>query len=96
MTIVFKFLCPMAPFDIFNNMSLEELPKQLQCLVASHLRTKVVVASQEIMQVIHSLRSCKAPIIVTEMCPVPPQRHASSEEFNRFIPLQNRETYMEV
>lgn len=92
MAVVFKVLCPMASFDIFDDMGLEELPEQLQGLVASHLWSKVVVGPQKLMQVIDSLGSCKTPIIVAEVCPVPPQWHASTEEFNGLIPLNNRET----
>lgn len=92
MAIVFKVLCPMASFDVFNDMGLEELPEQLQRLVASHLGPKVVVASQQLVQIINSLGSCETAIIVAEVCPVPFQRHASTEEFNGFIPLQNKET----
>lgn len=44
MAVVFKVFCPMASFDIFDDMGLEELSKQLQSLIAGHLRPKVVVA----------------------------------------------------
>lgn len=96
MAIVFKVLCPMASLDVFNDMGLEELPEQLQSLVASHLGPEVVVAPQQLMQIIHSLGSRKAPIIVAEVCPVPSQRHTSTEELNSFIPLHNREKYIRV
>lgn len=92
MTIVFKFFCSVPSFNIFHHVSLEELPQKLQSLVPGHLRTKVVVASQEVMEVIHRLRSREAPVVAAEVCPVPPERHASSEKFNGFIPLQSRET----
>ena len=95
MAIVFKVLCPMASFDVFNDMGLEELFEQLQSLIASHLRPKVVVAPQQLMQIIHSLRSCETPVIVAEVCPVPSQRHASTEQFNGFIPLHNMKTLLD-
>lgn len=89
MATVFKVLCPVASLDIFNDMGLEELPEELQCLAASHLRPKVVVAPQKIVQVIHSLGSCETAVIITEVRPVTSQRHASTEELNGFIPLYN-------
>lgn len=95
MAIVFKVLCPMASFDVFNDMGLEELFEQLQSLIASHLRPKVVVAPQQLMQIIHSLGSCETPVIVAEVCPVPSQRHASTEQFNGFIPLHNMKTLLD-
>lgn len=92
MAIVFKVLCPMASFDVFNDMSLEEFPEQLQSLVASHLRSKVVVVPQQLMQIIHSLRSCETAVIAAEICPVPFKRHASTKKSDGFIPLCDRET----
>lgn len=92
MPIVFKFFCSVPSFNIFYHVSLEELPQKLQSLVPGHLRTKVVVASQEVVEVIHRLRSREAPVVAAEVCPVPPERHASSEKFNGFIPLRSRET----
>lgn len=88
MTVVFKLFCPMSSLDVLHDMSLEELPQELQSLVASHLRTKVVVVSQEIMEVIHRLGSRETPVVVAEICPVPSEGHASSKKFDRFIPLQ--------
>lgn len=49
-----------------------------------------MVASQEVMEVVQRLGSREAPVVAAEMCPVPPERHASSEKFNRFIPLQKQ------
>lgn len=92
MTIVFKLFCSMPSFDIFHHVSLEELPQELQSLVPGHLRAKVVVAPQEVMEVIHSLRSREAPVVAAEMRPVPPERHSPSEEFDGFIPLQSTAT----
>lgn len=48
-----------------------------------------MVAPQEVVEVIHRLRSCEAPVVAAEVRPVPPERHASSEKFDGFIPLQN-------
>lgn len=87
-TVVFKFLCSMPSFDVFHDVSLEELPQELQSLVASHLGTKVVVASQKVVEVVHRLGSRETPVVAAEMCPVPPERHASAEKLNCFIPLQ--------
>lgn len=87
MAIVFKVLCPVASFYVFNDMGLKELPEQLQRLVASHLGSKVVVVPQQVMQIINSLRSSETAVIVAEVCPVPSQWHVFTEKFNGFIPL---------
>ena len=94
MAIVFKVLCPVASFDVFDYMSLEELPEQLQSLVTSHFGPKVVIAPQQIVQIIDSLSSCETAIIGAEVRPVPSQRQASTEQFNGFIPLQRWETHV--
>lgn len=73
-------------------MSLEELLEQLQSLVAGHLRPKVGVAPEQLVQIIHGLRSGETPVVVAEVRPVPPKRHPSTEEFDRFIPLYPRDT----
>lgn len=87
LSIVFKVLCPMATLDVFNDMGFEELPEQLQRLVTGHLRPKVVVAPQELMQEVHGLGSGETPVVAAKMCPVAPQRHASTEELDGLVPL---------
>lgn len=92
MAIVLKVLCPMAAFDIFNHMGLEELSKQLQGLVAGYLRTKVVIVPQKIMQIIHSLGSREAAVIAAKVCPMPSKWHATTKKSDSFIPLHNSKT----
>lgn len=87
MAAVFKVVCTVAPFDIFYHMSFEELLEQLKSLVPSHIRSKVAVVSEQLMQIIHSFRSSETAVIVTKVCPMPSKRHTSSEKFNGFIPL---------
>lgn len=90
MAVVFKVLRPVAPLDVFNDVGFEELPEQLQRLVTGHLGPKVAVAPQELVQEVHSLGSGEAPVVAAEMCPVAPQRHASTEELDGFVPLYER------
>lgn len=90
MAVVFKVLRPVAPLDVFDDMGFEELPEQLQRLVTGHLGPKVAVAPQELVQEVHSLGSGETPVMAAEMCPVAPQRHASAEELDGFVPLSER------
>lgn len=90
LSIVFKVLCPVASLDVFDDVGFQELPEQLQRLVTGHLRPKVVVAPQQLVQVVHSLGSSETPVEAAEMCPVAPQRHASTEELDGFVPLWER------
>jgi len=87
---VLKVLRPVASFDVFDDVGLEELPEQLQSLVARHLGPKVVVAPQQLVQIVHGLGSREAALVVAEVRPVPPQRHSSAEQFNGFIPLREK------
>lgn len=90
MAVVFKVLRPVAPLDVFDDMGFEELPEQLQRLVTGHLGPKVAVAPQELVQEVHSLGSGETPVMAAEMRPVAPQRHASAEELDGFVPLSER------
>lgn len=90
MAVVFKVLRPVAPLDVFDDMGFEELPEQLQRLVTGHLGPKVAVVPQELVQEVHSLGSGETPVMAAEMCPVAPQRHASAEELDGFVPLSER------
>lgn len=96
LSTVFKVLCPVATLDVFDHVGFEELPEQLQRLVTAHLRPKVVVAPQELVQVVHSLGAGETPVVASEMCPVAPQRHASTEELDGFVPLCERAHIEEV
>lgn len=90
LAVVIKVLRAVAPLDIFDDVGFEELPEQLLRLVTSHLGPKVAVASQELVQEVHSLGAAEAPVVAAEMCPVAPQRHASAEELDGFVPLCER------
>lgn len=92
MAVVLKVLWPMSAFDVFNDMRLEEFPEQLQGLVAGHLRAKVVIVSQQVMQIVHSLGSRETAVIAAKVCPVPSERHAATKKFDRFIPLHDSKT----
>lgn len=80
----------MVPLDVFDDVGFEELPEQLQRLVTGHLGPKVAVAPQELVQEAHSLGAGETPVVAAEMCPVPPQRHASTKELDGFVPLCER------
>lgn len=90
LAVVFKVLRPVAPLDVFDDVGFEELPEQLQRLVTGHLGPKVAVAPQQLVEEVHSLGSGEAPVVAAEVGPVAPQRHASTEELDGFIPLWER------
>lgn len=72
MAVVFKVLCPVASFDVFNHMGFKELPEQLLSLVARYLGPKVVVASEQLMKVINRLRTSESAVVAAKVRPVPP------------------------
>lgn len=84
---VLKVLRAVPTLDVFDDVGFEELLEQLQRLVTGHLRPKVVVVPQELVQVVHSLGSRETPVVASEMCPVAPEWHASAEELDSFVPL---------
>lgn len=87
MAAVLEVLGPVASFDVLDDVGLEELLEQLQGLIAGHLGPEVVVAPQQLVQVIHSLGPGETPVVAAEVSPVPLQWHAAAEQLNGFIPL---------
>lgn len=93
--IVIQILCSPATLHIFNHMILQKLLQELHCLLSGDIRSKVAVATEQLVQPIHSCRGGEAGGVVPEVLPVFPEGHSSPKETSDFIPLKKTDSLVQ-
>lgn len=92
--VVLQILAAPAPLHVFNHMVLQKLFEELHSLLPGHLRPKVAVAAEQLVEPVHSSRGSEAGGIVTKVLPVFPEGHARPEQTSHLVPLKNNKTIL--
>lgn len=90
--VVLQILAAPAPLHVFNHMVLQKLFEELHSLLPGHLRPKVAVAAEQLVEPVHSSRGSEAGGIVTKVLPVFPEGHTRPEQTRHLVPLKNSKT----
>lgn len=92
--VVLQILAAPAPLHVFNHMVLQKLFEELHSLLPGHLRPKVAVAAEQLVEPVHSSRGSEAGGIVTKVLPVFPEGHTRPEQTRHLVPLKYSETIL--
>lgn len=92
--VVLQVLAAPAPLHVFNHMVLQKLFEELHSLLPGHLRPKVAVAAEQLVEPVHSSRGSEAGGIVTKVLPVFPEGHTRPEQTRHLVPLKNSKTIL--
>lgn len=92
--VVLQILAAPAPLHVFNHMVLQKLFEELHSLLPGHLRPKVAVAAEQLVEPVHSSRGSEAGGIVAKVLPVFPEGHTRPEQTRHLVPLKNSKTIL--
>lgn len=86
--VILQVLGAPSALQVLDDVILQELPEELDCLLPRHIRAKVTVMSEEVMQPVYRFRGGEAVPVRLKALPVFLQGHSSAKILGDFIPLE--------